>query len=206
MHGTNWVLLDAAVAATCSTAMHSPILKTECCKFARGFAWISRSALKQERLSVTKQYVLALDHGNTNSRAMIVDPAGAIRSIARYLFPRPARSSTSPRNLAFAKRSPIPSEITLEIDPHSIFLFFLLADLSNYLLLFPEHPPLLAHSQRKILYIGSGFIKYFLTAQGEETKSGSSRYSSKNTMHNGSEKFVPRTLFCCNLRRFGFVS
>jgi hypothetical protein len=77
---------------------------------------------------------------------------------------------------------------------------------SNNPLLFPEHLPLLTHSRREILYIGSGFIKYFLTAQGEETKSGSSRYSSKNTMHNGNEKSVLRTLFCCKLRRFGFVS
>jgi len=77
---------------------------------------------------------------------------------------------------------------------------------SNALLYFPEHPPLLTHTRPQILYIGSGFIKYFLTAQGEETKSGSSRYSSKNTMQNGNEKSVPWTRFDCNLRRFGFVS
>ncbi|HMF64845.1 MAG TPA: glycerol kinase GlpK [Edaphobacter sp.] len=68
---------------------------------------------------MAKQYILALDQGTTSSRAMIVDQAGAVRSIAqhpfRQIFPQPGWVEHSPTEI-WSSQSGVVTEALAKAD------------------------------------------------------------------------------------------
>src|SRR3979411_687870 len=63
--------------------------------------------MKESNLA-NKQYILALDQGTTSSRAMVVDEAGSVVSIAqrpfKQIFPKPGWGAHSPRETLASQR------------------------------------------------------------------------------------------------------
>ncbi|HMF63312.1 MAG TPA: FGGY family carbohydrate kinase, partial [Edaphobacter sp.] len=68
---------------------------------------------------MAKQYILALDQGTTSSRAMIVDKAGAVRSIAQHpfkqIFPQPGWVEHSPTEI-WSSQSGVVTEALAKAD------------------------------------------------------------------------------------------